>query len=516
MARTKWELVFNTFASFPSTWALNVFYIATDTNTTYYWNWTTYVSLWSSWSIVVTWNTTAVNDWVYVVVANATFTDPTPVEWKGYTVIVRNWTATIWWVWYSVAWSEIIRIFHSWWWSSYLKTPSSWVNTWDQTITLTWDVTWSWTWSFAVTLANSWVTAWTYNNVTIDWKWRVTNWTNQSYLTWNQTITLSWDITWSWTTSITWTLSNTWATAWSYTNANITVDAKWRITAVSNWSSWASWGSSISWTSWTWFLTTISDSASAWVIWQSIVIWNTQTNAVVWLNIDWWTSSIANKSINIDSTNTALRISAQIRNYASATQATQTTFWLYCWLNYNTSSTFNFTWIAVKNEQNWWTWTNTWYYLDNASTDFSSWVWAWMRLYQSWVSWTLLAVTAVDNVNSSSNWLVNYTISNTQSWASVIQKIDLWTSTQWHTGLQILASWASTSQRWITINTSSWWTWIPIEFITSWTSRIAMKFSTWFTSATATAWAVASPWNFTWFIIADVNWTTIKIPYFSN
>lgn len=83
--------------------------------------------------VVVSSSQTAVIDEVYVVVATSTFTDPSPVEWKWFKVIVRNGTATVWWTWYSVAWSEILRIFHSWAWANYLKTPSSWVNTWDQT-----------------------------------------------------------------------------------------------------------------------------------------------------------------------------------------------------------------------------------------------------------------------------------------------------------------------------------------------------------------------------------------------
>lgn len=84
---------------------------------------------------VISWSTTAVNDGIYVVVATAIISDPTPVEWKWYTVIVRNWTATVWGTWYAVAWSEILRIYNSWAWENYLKTPTS------DFVTLTWSET---------------------------------------------------------------------------------------------------------------------------------------------------------------------------------------------------------------------------------------------------------------------------------------------------------------------------------------------------------------------------------------
>ncbi len=72
----------------------------------------------SSWTVVSS-SQTATNDAQYIVVASATFTDPTPVEGKGYRVFVRNGTATVGSTAYAVAGTIIDRIYHSGAWANY-------------------------------------------------------------------------------------------------------------------------------------------------------------------------------------------------------------------------------------------------------------------------------------------------------------------------------------------------------------------------------------------------------------
>ena len=62
---------------------------------------------------------TASNGETYHVVAPATVTDPSPVEGKGFSVLVRNGTATIGGTPYSTAGTIIVRTFHSGGWSNY-------------------------------------------------------------------------------------------------------------------------------------------------------------------------------------------------------------------------------------------------------------------------------------------------------------------------------------------------------------------------------------------------------------
>jgi len=69
--------------------------------------------------VIVSANKTAILGESYVVVATAEFTDPSPVEGKGYTVFVRNGTATVGGVDYDKAGTIINRIYHSGSWKNY-------------------------------------------------------------------------------------------------------------------------------------------------------------------------------------------------------------------------------------------------------------------------------------------------------------------------------------------------------------------------------------------------------------
>ena len=83
--------------------------------------------------------------------------------------------------------------------------------------------------SFAATLANSGATAGTYNNVTVNAKGLVTGGSNASYLTSNQSISITGDATGSGSTGIVLTLANVLATPGTYTK--VTVNAKGLVTA---------------------------------------------------------------------------------------------------------------------------------------------------------------------------------------------------------------------------------------------------------------------------------------------
>jgi hypothetical protein len=97
--------------------------------TTSLWKRLTWANVKSSLSgfVVVSSNTIAVNDTNYTVVANATFTDPTPVEGKGYVIFVRNGTATIGGIGYASG-RLIYRVFHSGAWTSTVYVDKVYVD----------------------------------------------------------------------------------------------------------------------------------------------------------------------------------------------------------------------------------------------------------------------------------------------------------------------------------------------------------------------------------------------------
>ena len=76
-------------------------------------------------AVVVSDNQTAVNDAWYINVANATYTDPSPIEGRGFTVDVLNATATINSIAYSVVGTRIVRRFHSGSWITIVSLPDS-------------------------------------------------------------------------------------------------------------------------------------------------------------------------------------------------------------------------------------------------------------------------------------------------------------------------------------------------------------------------------------------------------
>ena len=77
--------------------------------------------------IVVNANITAQNDRVYHVIANATFTDPTPVEGRGYFVVVRFASSCVLGGNSYIAGETIHRIFHSGSWLNIALRPSTYV-----------------------------------------------------------------------------------------------------------------------------------------------------------------------------------------------------------------------------------------------------------------------------------------------------------------------------------------------------------------------------------------------------
>jgi hypothetical protein len=72
--------------------------------------------------VVITASQTAVIDEAYTLIASATFTDPVPVNGKGFNVLIVNGTATIGGTPYSTAGLTVWRIYQGGVWANYLTT----------------------------------------------------------------------------------------------------------------------------------------------------------------------------------------------------------------------------------------------------------------------------------------------------------------------------------------------------------------------------------------------------------
>lgn len=228
-----------------------------------------------------------------------------------------------------------------------------------------------------------------------------------------------------------------------------------------------SWGSSIAGTSGTGLAMTISNNASAGTIAHSIIMGNTQTNPATAIMVDMGTANVVNNAMDFR----VLRGNGMLLNkYGSATQAVGNVNGIYSGQNFNTNSAFHSYGWYMDNEQNEGTGRNVGLSINNKSTDFDSTVFSagsGIYIAQTGVGGTAVGIRGNDNVNSSTNGLVNYTLSNTQSAATVMQKIDTGTSAQVHTGLLVNLVNASTGAKGVQVDLGSTGTGIGYDVVSS-------------------------------------------------
>lgn len=120
-------------------------------------------------SVEKTTSFTAANDWVYIATATLTVTDPTWVQGKWFTVIVRWWTATVWWTWYSTSGTMIKRIYSSWVWVNYTYATTATSIVWISSTMAEFDTACS-NWNFLYSGQALWTpSSWTLSSCTVDW-----------------------------------------------------------------------------------------------------------------------------------------------------------------------------------------------------------------------------------------------------------------------------------------------------------------------------------------------------------
>ena len=234
------------------------------------------------------------------------------------------------------------------------------------------------------------------------------------------------------------------------------------------------------------------------------VLGNTQTVAQTLLKLDTWSSATSHIGMNIETTRwTWIRI-----NSTNTVQATASnSYGIHVGATFNTNSSFTSFWIYAVNKANSGSGSNGGIRIYNeaaaADVNVVTWNWIWLSIAQIWVNGNAIAVYWDDNTNCATTGLVNYTITNTQSGATVMQKIDLGTSAQGHTGLLVNVKWASTSQRGIQID--PWTTWTGIWYDYLWSGNFS---STWRYGYKLTWWAYFDWTGFyvEWWLSDSVVW----------
>jgi len=218
-------------------------------------------------------------------------------------------------------------------------------------------------------------------------------------------------------------------------------------------------------------LTLGANTAGA-TIGQKIVADNTQSNVgYTLLALDCGTSSIASIALDIKgldsggaSVNNGL---VKINEYGSNTQATGDIASISIGSAFNTSSTFAHTAIRIFNRDNASSGKNTGVAVQNIYTTANIGgaleTGAGVSIYQTGVDGTAITAYGGNNTNCSTNGLVNFTLSDTQSGASIVQKIDTGASAQAQVGLLVNAFNASTSARGVKIDGSTTGTGLAIE-----------------------------------------------------
>ncbi len=196
-----------------------------------------------------------------------------------------------------------------------------------------------------------------------------------------------------------------------------------------------------------------------WINWgDSIDRWTSTSDWLTFTNADWTNVS-------------AISIDASAGNRVIELDLDNTSAWVMDWIYINlaaNSAASGHNGISLDISPNSWTGNNPTgisLFNRNTETDIANWYGLWLKILQVGTGATTNAIYVQGNNNqlATTNWLVNFTLKNTQSWASVMQKIDLWTSAQGHTWALINAFGASTSQRWVRIDGDTTGTGAAIE-----------------------------------------------------